>query len=179
MFVLESTAGGSNINVAHELLHKDNIIDKWVGTLTLARNMYSHFAIEHVHGHHRNVATPIDPASSHKGEIVYTFWVKSVVGSYLSAWDIESKRVMKTYNTKSGYSIYNQILWFNAMYFVIIALFYAWHGIVGSVLFVVLALSSSLMLETINYVEHYGLRRKEIAKGLYEPVDIHHSWNAP
>jgi alkane 1-monooxygenase len=50
--------GGSNMNVAHELFHKDNIIDKIVGTLTLARNMYMHFTIEHIFGHHKSVATP-------------------------------------------------------------------------------------------------------------------------
>ena len=33
-------------------------------------------------------------------------------------------------------------------------------------------------LEIINYVEHYGLRRKEIAPGKYERVNINHSWNS-
>lgn len=33
-------------------------------------------------------------------------------------------------------------------------------------------------LEVINYVEHYGLRRKEIAPGKYERVNISHSWNS-
>lgn len=55
---------GSNINVAHELGHKDNLVDKTLGTLTLSRNLYMHFAIEHIYGHHRNVATPTDPATA-------------------------------------------------------------------------------------------------------------------
>ena len=33
-------------------------------------------------------------------------------------------------------------------------------------------------LEIINYVEHYGLRRKEISPGKYERVNINHSWNS-
>lgn len=57
----------SNINIAHELFHKDNFLDKFLGTFTLSRNLYVHFAIEHLHGHHKNVATPKDPASSIKG----------------------------------------------------------------------------------------------------------------
>lgn len=57
----------SNINIAHELFHKDNFLDKFLGTFTLARNLYVHFAIEHIHGHHRHVSTPKDPASSLKG----------------------------------------------------------------------------------------------------------------
>ena len=38
---------------------------------------------------------------------------------------------------------------------------------------------SVIILESINYIEHYGLSRKEISPGVYEPVDITHSWNAP
>lgn len=35
------------------------------------------------------------------------------------------------------------------------------------------------MIETVNYVEHYGLLREKDADGNYEPVNIKHSWNAP
>lgn len=79
--------------------------------MTLAKNLYMHFIIEHIHGHHRNVATPHDPATAIKGETVYHFWWKSVIGSYLSAWNIESKRVQKLYKTGSFLSIHNRMLW--------------------------------------------------------------------
>jgi alkane 1-monooxygenase len=36
-----------------------------------------------------------------------------------------------------------------------------------------------LLLETINYIEHYGLLRNKLPDGSYEPVNITHSWNAP
>ncbi len=49
---------GSNINVSHELFHKHDVVDKFLGTMTLAKNYYMHFSIEHVFGHHRRVATP-------------------------------------------------------------------------------------------------------------------------
>ena len=35
-----------------------------------------------------------------------------------------------------------------------------------------------LTLEIINYVEHYGLRRKEVSPGKYERVNPSHSWNS-
>ena len=67
-----SILAGSNINIAHELVHKENnFIDHFLGTATLAKNYYMHFAIEHIYGHHRNVATPCDPATSKKGQTVY------------------------------------------------------------------------------------------------------------
>ena len=34
------------------------------------------------------------------------------------------------------------------------------------------------LLELVNYVEHYGIMRKEVAPGRYERVTPIHSWNA-
>jgi alkane 1-monooxygenase len=44
---------------------------------------------------------------------------------------------------------------------------------------IVSSIMCMLMIETVNYVEHYGLLRKKDEKGVYEPVNIKHSWNAP
>ena len=35
-----------------------------------------------------------------------------------------------------------------------------------------------LLLETINYIEHYGLIRQLNDNGRYERVDVIHSWNS-
>ena len=40
------------------------------------------------------------------------------------------------------------------------------------------AFTSVFFLEVINYIEHYGLRRKQISPGIYEKTNITHSWNA-
>ncbi len=34
------------------------------------------------------------------------------------------------------------------------------------------------MLETVNYIEHYGLKRKKIGDAYYEKVMPIHSWNS-
>lgn len=36
-----------------------------------------------------------------------------------------------------------------------------------------------LMIEIVNYVEHYGLKREKDENGVYESVSVRHSWNAP
>merc|ERR1719350_390967 len=36
-----------------------------------------------------------------------------------------------------------------------------------------------LLFESVNYLEHYGLERKEIKPGQYEPVAPQHSWDTP
>lgn len=103
-------SAASNINVAHELIHKDNFLDKFLGTLTLARNLYTHFAIEHIFGHHRNVGTPKDPASSKQGQTVYEFIPQTLVGSYISAWNLENARVAKRYG--GTYNRHNRMIWY-------------------------------------------------------------------
>ena len=35
-----------------------------------------------------------------------------------------------------------------------------------------------ILLETVNYIEHYGLLRKKNEHGRYEAVRHHHSWNS-
>ena len=35
-----------------------------------------------------------------------------------------------------------------------------------------------ILLETINYIEHYGLVRKKDSRGIYEPITEMHSWNS-
>jgi alkane 1-monooxygenase len=40
------------------------------------------------------------------------------------------------------------------------------------------AFMGMLMLETVNYIEHYGLQRKLGASGQYERAMPHHSWNS-
>jgi alkane 1-monooxygenase len=51
-------------------------------------------------------------------------------------------------------------------------------GWLGVVLFVVQAGVAIWQLELVNYVEHYGLTRRHLGEGKYEPVAPHHSWNS-
>ena len=41
-----------------------------------------------------------------------------------------------------------------------------------------IAVVGVLLLETINYIEHYGLRRNKKTSGRYERVSEIHSWNS-
>mmetsp|Transcript_114190 Transcript_114190/g.170808 ORF Transcript_114190/g.170808 Transcript_114190/m.170808 type:complete len:118 (-) Transcript_114190:629-982(-) len=64
----------SNINIAHELMHKvENKLDTTLGMLALSKNMYMHFYIEHLYGHHKNIATPKDPATSKFNQSFYKY----------------------------------------------------------------------------------------------------------
>jgi len=144
---------------------------------------YMHFYIEHNRGHHVHVATPDDPSTARFGENFYSFWLRSVIGSYKHAWVIENKRMEKKGHNKL--SIYNNMIWFT----ILPLIFCFTISIVPSIIlekFIwqipVLFFSQSIlafsMLEIINYVEHYGIIRKEISPGRFEKVSPAHSWNA-
>ncbi|KAM3134038.1 hypothetical protein pb186bvf_013880 [Paramecium bursaria] len=175
--VLNGNLAASNINISHELIHKDDILDQIMGTITLWRNMYLHFAIEHIYGHHKHVATPNDPASSRRGQSVYQFLPQTVVGSYASAWKIENSRCLLKYKTE--YCLQNMMIWYTASYFILPLVFLYYYGLVGMSYFLLTVFNGILYLEIVNYIEHYGLSRKEISPGVYEQVNITHSWNAP
>lgn len=168
--------GSIGINVAHELGHRHNKIEQWMSKFMLMTALYMHFFIEHNRGHHKNVATDEDPASARLGENVYAFWLRSVSGSYMSAWQLENKRL--TSQGKSVISIENEMIHYHIiqlLYLVGVGILFNWW-VIGYAISI--AVIGFLTLETVNYIEHYGLRRKKLANGRYEHVGPHHSWNS-
>jgi alkane 1-monooxygenase len=170
--------GTFGINVAHELGHRSNKSEQLMSKILLLPALYMHFFIEHNLGHHKNVATDKDPASSRKGEMIYTFWFRSTWGGYLNAWAIENKRIDKLGGEMSNISWSNQMVRFQVIqltYLALIGLIFSWAAILYAIAFAIIGFS---LLEGVNYIEHYGLRRKLLPNGYYETVDITHSWNS-
>jgi alkane 1-monooxygenase len=64
-------SGGLSLNTGHELGHKKNTLDRAAARLALAVPFYGHFCIEHNAGHHAQVATPEDSASSRRFPAVF------------------------------------------------------------------------------------------------------------
>jgi alkane 1-monooxygenase len=86
--VMGLLCGTFGINVGHELGHRTNAVEQWLAKALLLTSLYLHFFIEHNKGHHKRVATPEDPSSARYGESLYTFFFRSIVCSYRSAWHI-------------------------------------------------------------------------------------------
>jgi len=174
-FSLGLLCGVLGINVAHELGHRVNRMEKNMAKLLLMTSMYPHFYIEHNYGHHRNVATREDPASSRYNESLYRFWIRSVWNSYLSAWKIENKRSKR----KPGIHPFKNEMWrFTVIQVVILIGILAFFGTKVLLGFSVAALTGILLLETVNYIEHYGLSRSKVSDHRYENTTAAHSWNS-
>lgn len=168
--------GSSGINVAHELGHRSDLLSKIGTKLLLIPSFYTHFTIEHNRGHHKFVATPLDPATAKKNEIVYFFWFRSTIIGYMNAWKLESKRLAKK---SHGSQIFdNEMVWNTILQLVYAALLLALGGLTFLLVGIAIGTVSVLLLETINYVEHYGLQRKITKSGNYEMATMKHSWNS-
>jgi alkane 1-monooxygenase len=168
--------GANGINVAHELGHRSNKAEQLLAKILLLPALYQHFFIEHNYGHHKHVATPADPATARFGQHVYAFWWQSVSGGYLSAWVIQRDLLRRK---QAGFwSVHNEMLIYSLLQLAWIIGFGWWLGIAGALSAVAVAVVGFLLLETVNYIEHYGLQRRQLEQGRFEPVLPVHSWNS-
>ena len=95
IFTMGLLCGTFGINVGHELGHRVNKAEQAMAKMLLATSLYMHFFIEHNKGHHKHVATPQDPSSARYNEPVYFFYFRTIIFSYLSAWNIANKESLK------------------------------------------------------------------------------------
>ncbi len=170
------SCGVFGINVAHELGHRSTKHEQLMSKILLMTSLYMHFFIEHNRGHHKNVSTDEDPASSRRGEWLYAFWFRSVKDSWLSAWHLESERLKKA--NQNFWSLNNEMLVYQIIQLSLLGaiwIFFSWQVMLY---FLASATGGFLLLETVNYIEHYGLRRKMIDGAFYEKVLPIHSWNS-
>ncbi|NDJ91418.1 alkane 1-monooxygenase, partial [Mycolicibacter kumamotonensis] len=159
-------------------------LERWLAKITLAQVCYGHFYVEHNRGHHVRVATPEDPASARFGETFWEFLPRSTFGGIRSAWELEAARVRRTGKnpwdprTWPGNDVINALAMSVLFWGVMIAVF----GVALIPYVLINAVYGSSLLESVNYLEHYGLVRQkqggEGSQGRYERCTPQHSWNS-
>lgn len=168
--------GTFGINVAHELGHRVNKMEQTFAKLLLLTSLYMHFFIEHNKGHHKHVATPHDPSTAKYNQSVYAFWPQTLIGTYLSAWKIANEEMEK--KGKPWWSLQNEMLLFQLIQITFVLVILYFFSVKIAILFMVAALIGGLLLESVNYIEHYGLSRSQTSEQQFERVQPHHSWNS-
>lgn len=176
VWVMGLLCGVFGINVGHELGHRVNIFEQFLAKTLLLTSLYMHFFIEHNKGHHKRVATPEDPSSARYGEWIFAFYFRSVIFSYISAWNIARMDVKK--KGRPVLSLQNEMIQFHLIEFAFLAVIFIVFGWWATIYFVGAAVIGFLLLETVNYIEHYGLQRKSTGEGKYERAMPSHSWNS-
>lgn len=176
IWVMGLLCGTFGINVGHELGHRVNQFEQGLAKALLLTSLYMHFFTEHNKGHHKRVATPDDPSSARYGEMIYVFYFRTIIFSYLGAWHIANEEQKK--KGRPVFSLRNEMIQFHLIQLAFIALIAFVFGWLITLYFLAAALIGILLLETVNYIEHYGLQRKQLPDGKYERALPAHSWNS-
>ena len=155
------TTGVFGLVAAHEMIHDRDRPDRALGLMLLASVLYMQFSVSHVRGHHRNAASTADPATGWLGENVYAFVGRSIAGQFRDAWRSDPKRTAVFVAIELAIVLAVGLASFAALAFLLAN-----------------AVLAILLLETFNFVAHYGLEREMLPDGSFEPLGPQHSWNS-
>lgn len=170
------SCGVLGINVGHDLGHRRKRSEQAMAKALLVTSLYGHFFVEHNRGHHARVATDEDPATARRGESIFRYLPRSMFGGLVDAWRLEASRLRR--RGRSAWSLGNEVLRIHLVQLAALVTVGVLGGLSTALAFVVVALLGGALLETVNYVEHYGLTREKGADGRYEKVQPVHSWNS-
>jgi alkane 1-monooxygenase len=173
---LAIACGAFGINVGHELGHRADKFDQFLAKAALMSSLYVHFFIEHNRGHHAKVSTPDDPVFSPRGCTAYRHWLRAVPGTWLESWRLEAVRLQK--KGASPWSWQNEHIRLQVAQAAVAVSIGLLAGPGAALAWMAAALGGVLLLETVNYIEHYGLSRRLLENGKYERVLPIHSWNS-
>lgn len=171
---LANAGGIIAINVAHELIHRRSAWQRNLGGLLLSCVWYGCFKLEHPRWHHVKVATPDDPSSAARGSNVYQQLPRALILNTRCGWALGAEAART-----AGRPVWmNEMLAWYGISALLTLLVFAGLGALPGWVFLAQAVGAAALLEVINYVEHYGLRRERRDNGRYEPPQKHHSWDA-
>ncbi|MCI4678376.1 fatty acid desaturase [Rhodoblastus acidophilus] len=173
--ILALFAQGFNYSVAissaHELMHCADsrikmALSNWIGALVLNPWFMTH----HVARHHRYVGLPCDVGTARRGMSVYGYIARSVPGNYAFAARYEKERMAR--RGLPQWSLQNRFVSGWIILIAIAGFFLFIGGPLGLLAFVASGVVGRVMVESIDYVQHYGLLRVED-----EPVTPRLSWD--
>lgn len=156
----------SNAN-AHELIHRRAAWKRRLGMAVYVSMFFGHHASAHPLVHHRFVATDLDPNSAPRGMGFWRFAPRAWIGSFRAGYTAERRR------GRNPYPLYI------AGALAAFALAGLWLGPAALLFYAGLAGWATSQLILIDYIQHYGLRRRIGADGRPEPAGPRHSWDAP
>jgi alkane 1-monooxygenase len=168
--------GTIGITQAHELMHRATRADRWLADILLAMVLYSHFRSAHLRVHHPHVGTPRDPVTARYNEGFHRFFARVLVQGAATSWAAEAD--WQARKGRPPWHRANPFWRYAGLQAAMVGLALVLGGWPGLALLLGQAMVAIWQLELVNYVEHYGLTRRPLGGGRYEPVLPRHSWNA-
>jgi alkane 1-monooxygenase len=160
----------------HELIHKPSSAEQMMGSFLLASVCNTGFRVEHIRGHHVNVSTPLDVYSAGLHQSLYDYIPKTCYHNLVSPWKLEKKRLKR-----KGHSVWSwrneQIIGY-AVSAAMAVIFFSLCGVLGLIFFFTQSVVAWIVLQIINYIQHYGLTRPNRDSGKYGHPTAAHAWNS-
>jgi alkane 1-monooxygenase len=146
------STGISGIVVAHELIHRKGF-PKYCGYFLLWTTSYMHFESEHVRGHHKYVGTDLDPASAKAEHGLQYFVVTTIPKQFVDSWKIEMRR-------SNSFIFHRAAMFLLIELCTLVGLYFVFDSIILIEAFIVHCAVAIYLLEYVNYIRHWGLRRE-------------------
>ncbi len=165
-----SSSAAAAIVVAHEYMHRRGWYPQLCSYLLLTTVNYTHYAVEHVNVHHLLVGTDKDPASAREQTNPYWFVLTSVAGQIKHAWTLAWRKYRRQREGRRVPFLITLSVWLLINLALLIAIGLGFGG-TALAAFGLQAMMAIFLLEIINYLEHWGLRREP-----GDRVRPEHSW---
>lgn len=169
--------GGIGFGASHELLHAKEKIDQILQKITTAFLFYPHYKLIHIRSHHLHAGTDHDENTAWMNETIYSYILRTIPGSMIRCWQMEARL-----HGSSGQSSFAAGFFKNKMVpyalgqvGLLLALYWL-SGMWGLLFYVAHVIVAHVVLESVNYIQHYGLMRKQNG-GEYEKTGAEHSWD--
>jgi alkane 1-monooxygenase len=161
--------GAIGIAAAHELGHRRSAFDRFLSQALLACIGYGHYQVAHSR-HHVRAGLPDDPATARREEGLWRFLPRYWFGVWRDATEAaSSSRGLRRH--KPALLLLATLAMFGGVG--------ARFGATGVVFWSVQAALSLFLIASVDYIQHWGLRRKKLENGHHEKTTAAHTWEAP
>jgi alkane 1-monooxygenase len=165
-----SLLGGIGFAAAHELLHAKSGIDQVLQRIVTTFLFYPHYKLIHIRSHHVHASTDHDENTAWLNESIYAYIVRTIPGSMIRSWQMEARL-----HAGKGLLRNKMVVYAAGQVALLVALFLL-AGPWGFLFYAAHILGAHVVLESVNYIQHYGLMRKRL-DGEYEKTGPEHSWD--
>jgi alkane 1-monooxygenase len=146
-----------NIPVAHELMHRRDRFPRFVAFLCTATIADPLRRLAHLRGHHAKLGLASDSDTARRGETIYGFMVRAAIGGTREAFD--SERIRLARRGATVWSWRSDVARSLALTTVALGLVGVLAGVRALCVVAIGFAVSRMLLESFNYLQHYGLVR--------------------
>jgi len=171
-----SLIGGIAFAATHELLHCRENFDQLLQRITTILLFYPHYKLIHTQSHHAHAATDHDKNTAWLNESIYSYFFRTVPESMMRCWELEDARMTKRNASFWSRTFHNQMTRFALGQVGLLVALSFFAGLTGLLFYVAQVIGAHIVLEAVNYIQHYGLMREQHG-GEYEKTGAEHSWD--